>query len=488
VDEAVERRSARAAEAARAAREEAGAELAALQAREAALAALCGGLDEAAAEAAVHTAALELERAESAHRDHARVESTHARAATLVEQLTERLAGLDRAHVDATTDLVAARGRLHLLDDELRSVLATGLDDDPDRARRSGPTAVVGPAELAEAFDHLSEQATSELDALDALVQARDLLDAAHREHAALQARVTRTAAERGFGDPAGAASALVAAGGLHALAASVEARDLHRAQVLAELSRPDLVEASTRPAPDVASLRTALERAEAALRRATADQALADRGASALRRLESELASHELAADELRQSFARLDELSRCVDGTGGGNTLRMRLSAYVLAARLEQVAAAATERLEVMSGGRYALVHSAELAKGGGRSGLSLRVVDGWTGVERDTATLSGGESFLASLSLALGLADVVQAEAGGARIETLFVDEGFGTLDDETLDEVMTVLDGLRDGGRTVGVVSHVAELRHRIPARVEVVKGRDGSHLRVHAIGA
>jgi exonuclease SbcC len=488
VDEAVERRSARAAEAARVAREGAGAELAALQAREAALAALCGGLDEAAAEAAVHTAALELERAESAHRDHARVESTHARAATLVEQLTERLAGLDRAHVDATTDLVAARGRLHLLDDELRSVLATGLDDDPDRARGSGPTEVVGPAELAEAFDRLCEQATSELDALDALVQARDLLDAAHREHAALQARVTRTAAERGFGDPAEAASALVSADELHELAASVEARDLQRAQVLAELSRPDLVEASTRPAPDVESLRTALERAEAALRRATADQALADRGASALRRLESELVSHELAADELRQSFARLDELSRCVDGTGGGNTLRMRLSAYVLAARLEQVAAAATERLEAMSGGRYALVHSAELAKGGGRSGLSLRVVDGWTGVERDTATLSGGESFLASLSLALGLADVVQAEAGGARIETLFVDEGFGTLDDETLDEVMTVLDGLRDGGRTVGVVSHVAELRHRIPARVEVVKGRDGSHLRVHAIGA
>jgi exonuclease SbcC len=100
-------------------------------------------------------------------------------------------------------------------------------------------------------------------------------------------------------------------------------------------------------------------------------------------------------------------------------------------------------------------------------------------------DSATLSGGESFLASLSLALGLADVVQAESGGARIETLFVDEGFGTLDDDTLDEVMTVLDGLRDGGRTVGVVSHVAELRQRIPARVEVVKGRDGSHLLVHA---
>jgi exonuclease SbcC len=107
---------------------------------------------------------------------------------------------------------------------------------------------------------------------------------------------------------------------------------------------------------------------------------------------------------------------------------------------------------------------------------------VVDSWTGQQRDTATLSGGESFLASLALALGLADVVQAEAGGTAIETLFVDEGFGTLDPETLDEVMAVLDGLRDGGRAVGVISHVEELRQRIPARLEVLKTRTGSHLR------
>ena len=91
----------------------------------------------------------------------------------------------------------------------------------------------------------------------------------------------------------------------------------------------------------------------------------------------------------------------------------------------------------------------------------------------------TLSGGETFLASLALALGLADVVTAEAGGARIEALFVDEGFGTLDEQTLDEVMDVLDGLREGGRVVGLVSHVAELRQRIPAQVRVHKGRRGS---------
>jgi exonuclease SbcC len=141
-------------------------------------------------------------------------------------------------------------------------------------------------------------------------------------------------------------------------------------------------------------------------------------------------------------------------------------------------------------MSGGRYTLVHRDQGGAGrrgghagaGRRGGLGLAVVDAWTGRERETSTLSGGESFLASLSLALGLADVVTAEAGGAVLETLFVDEGFGSLDEDTIEEVMDVLDGLRSGGRTVGLVSHVAELRQRIPARVTVHKDRSGSSLR------
>jgi exonuclease SbcC len=179
-----------------------------------------------------------------------------------------------------------------------------------------------------------------------------------------------------------------------------------------------------------------------------------------------------------LRERHALVDGLSRLAEGTGSDNAKRIRLSAYVLAARLEQVAAAASERLVRMSAGRYVLVHTDE-GSGRGRAGLGLRVVDAWTGLERDTRTLSGGEAFLASLALALGLADVVTAEAGGAAIETLFVDEGFGTLDEEALEEVLDVLDGLRSGGRVVGVVSHVADLRARIPAQVRVHKQRDGS---------
>ncbi|MBA2769591.1 MAG: SMC family ATPase, partial [Sporichthyaceae bacterium] len=173
------------------------------------------------------------------------------------------------------------------------------------------------------------------------------------------------------------------------------------------------------------------------------------------------------------------VDHLSRLAEGKSADNRLRMSLSGYVLAARLEQVATCASQRLLRMSSGRFSLLHSATAARGRGRGGLHLRVLDSWTGQERDPATLSGGEAFSASLALALGLAEVVTAEAGGTLLETLFVDEGFGSLDDDTLDDVMSVLDDLREGGRTVGIVSHVADLRQRIPAQVRVSKGRHGS---------
>ena len=156
------------------------------------------------------------------------------------------------------------------------------------------------------------------------------------------------------------------------------------------------------------------------------------------------------------------------------------MTLSTYVLAARLEAVAAAATERLLVMTSDRYTLVHD-DSKKGNNKAGLGLHVVDAWTGQRRDTSTLSGGESFMASLALALGLADVVQQESGGIDMETLFVDEGFGSLDERTLEQVMDALDGLRRGGRVVGLVSHVADMKQRIPAQLHVSKGREGSRL-------
>jgi exonuclease SbcC len=164
---------------------------------------------------------------------------------------------------------------------------------------------------------------------------------------------------------------------------------------------------------------------------------------------------------------------------GTSADNQTRTKLSHYVLAARLQQVVAAANLRLSTISSGRYQLVHTMLKGVGDTRGGLGLRVSDGHTGAERDPATLSGGETFYVSLALALGLADLVRDEIGGAELSTLFVDEGFGSLDPDTLDEVLDEMDTLRSGGRCVGLVSHLDELRRRVPTQVQIVPSSRGS---------
>jgi exonuclease SbcC len=331
--------------------------------------------------------------------------------------------------------------------------------------------------------------------ALDALVAAGAQLSSAREASSRARAQAETAARSAGFTDLQAVRAAALKDTDCTALDEQVRAHADALAGVTARLDEPEQRTAAEERAARAAQgitdemLRAQVQSAgeqvrvlEAAAEQAAADLALAEGAVRSLQHLAEQVAAEVAASEPLRRRHALVADLAGCAEGTGGGNVKRMRLSSYVLAARLEQVAAAATVRLDRMSAGRYALVHSDAAERGGRRSGLGLQVVDSWTGQQRDTATLSGGESFLASLALALGLADVVQAEAGGTAIETLFVDEGFGTLDPETLDEVMAVLDGLRDGGRAVGVISHVEELRQRIPARLEVLKTRTGSHLR------
>ena len=158
--------------------------------------------------------------------------------------------------------------------------------------------------------------------------------------------------------------------------------------------------------------------------------------------------------------------------------NTHRMSLESFVLAAELEEIVEAANLRLSDMSSGRYALRHSDAVAARGASSGLGLTVLDAHTGQARPAQSLSGGETFLASLALALGLAEVVTSRSGGVRLDTLFIDEGFGSLDAETLDLAMRTLDELRQGGRTVGLISHVAAMKEQIPAQLIVEATREG----------
>lgn len=178
-----------------------------------------------------------------------------------------------------------------------------------------------------------------------------------------------------------------------------------------------------------------------------------------------------------LENNYALVGHLRDILDGK---NAYNMRLETFAQAYYFEQMLAHANVRLARMTGGRYAFQRKDSVHDARRQAGLDLDVMDQYTGRTRDVSTLSGGESFKASLSLALGLADVVSSENGGIELSTIFIDEGFGTLDEESLDETIETLISLQDSGRLVGIISHVAELKERIPAHLVVEGGPSGSH--------
>ena len=183
----------------------------------------------------------------------------------------------------------------------------------------------------------------------------------------------------------------------------------------------------------------------------------------------ESAAREYALSATQTAQHEV-LSALAATIKGTG--NQRKMDLETFVLAAELEEIVTAANVRLHDMSAGRYQLQHSDERASRNAASGLRIVVYDAFTGQSRPPQSLSGGETFLSSLALALGLAEVVTARAGGIQLDTLFIDEGFGSLDADTLEVAMRTLDELRQGGRTVGVISHVEAMQEAIPAQITV----------------
>ncbi|MCV7495119.1 SMC family ATPase [Micrococcus luteus] len=409
----------------------------------------------------------------------------------------------ERAALDqAAKDLAADRRRLTAAEKTL-----AGADE----------TAAALAAEdgrLAEAAAHRAARLTELRDAVEAargdaetLDARRDQVTAARRVLAALAAAqdedararavadetgqaLTAALAEQHFDDVDAARAARLEETEAAARTAAVQEWDAERAR-LAELEASEpvrrgraLAEAGVEPPTE--------EQTRAAAEALAAAEAASSSRATAVGRLDS------LVATVRRQSAALTEVLERSagliaehtrVRGLldlvrgGGENLLKMPLTSYVLAGRLEEVAAAATERLLAMTDQRYSIEYS-DAVGGRGNKGLELVIRDHYVDETRHPATLSGGETFMASLALALGLADTVQAEAGGIELDTLFVDEGFGSLDADTLDDVLDVVDTLRTGGRTVGLVSHVERMRQEIGVRLEVRKDRRGSSLAVH----
>ncbi|MGJ0119072.1 AAA family ATPase [Williamsia sp. MIQD14] len=310
----------------------------------------------------------------------------------------------------------------------------------------------------------------------DARVAAQNA-DARTRE---IDRRIEAVAARAGFADVAQAGAALADPMTIASWDDQIGQASAIRAHAVATLDDPEVAAAAAAAPTDLAERARHRDATAAALDAATQRHS---RAADRFARLQDLAAGYWSALSVLAPVLERDQEVSGLADLVAGRgqNSRQMSLRSYVLAARLEEVLVAASTRLREMSSGRYEFAHTDAAASRGRRSGLGIEVRDEYTGAVRPATTLSGGETFFASLALALGLADVVSAESGGRVLDTMFIDEGFGTLDPEALDLVMRVLDDLRSGGRVVGVVSHVDEMKARIPAQLHVIRAEAGSRL-------
>jgi DNA repair protein SbcC/Rad50 len=383
------------------------------------------------------------------------IEENRARSATLRAELETRAAELETT----LRHLTEERERL---EEQLTDVRG----DHPDLDA------------LLAALDRDHRSATTSLERLEAAARAAEALAGAERT-------LTATAVRAGFDTPESALAAALPPERVAALNSQIKAYADSLAAARATLDSPGAAEILATDEPDLPALTTAHRKAADA---ADAARSAADTAANRAARLDSlqrDLTRALSAWAPVRDDLEVAARIASFAEGKSSDNQLQMSLSAYVVAYRLTQVVAAANERLAKMSDQRYALEHSAAKGAGDRRGGLALMVRDDWSGESRDPATLSGGETFVVSLALALGLADVIMNEAGGQMLDTLFVDEGFGSLDADTLDDVLDVLDTLREGGRIIGVVSHVTEMRERIPTQLAVAKGREGSTLTIQA---
>ena len=225
---------------------------------------------------------------------------------------------------------------------------------------------------------------------------------------------------------------------------------------------------------PDMAAAQSALESAQANLQALHTRRALAKKALDTMRGVRDTLA---VSLKDYHTERAKVDadlEFSSRLRGTNG-----LSLQRYVLGVMLTSITVAANRLLKDVYGGRYQLFRTNEIAGSGRKSGLELEVYDAAHAQRRSVTTLSGGEKFLVALSLALGLSTVVQAQGGGIRLDAMFVDEGFGSLDTEAVNDALEVLQSIRRSSGIVGIISHVDQLAETIPAKIRVRKGKDGS---------
>ena len=420
-----------------------------------------------------HTGAVEELRGAAASRLRA-LEGAAGRIPGVEEAISEeraRLGELEGRRADAAASLARARAAL----DEERAAL--------ERARGQVAEHAPGGRTIAESIEE-SEALAS---AFSALLEAASTWSGACEQEESARAEFVAQLGRSGLpSDGDSWRGALVDEDLLDSYEARVSGHDQQLFALRQALASQEMERAGGLDAPDVEGAR---ERARASARTRVAAHQRVGSLEQCARELGSAVESLASCVDELRAARQEAGPVRRLADiaaASSPENLAATPLSAWVLVSRLEEVLRATNPRLAAISSGRYELVAVPDDGTQSRKSGLGLRIVDHDTDTERSARTLSGGETFYTSLALALGLADVVTAEAGGVELRTVFIDEGFGSLDAHTLSLVMDQLHQLRDGGRCVGVVSHVEEMASQIPDQVRVRPlPAGGSSLRVRA---
>lgn len=360
-------------------------------------------------------------------------------------------------------------------------------------ARCEVTAADLAPARAAVGFAQRVEAVDGYRAAHQRLARAVLLLGQARERHALAATQAQRLLGESAFESAELVHAAVRTPERIDALEQAVAAYELEHARLLEGFGREAIVAVAARVAAgeqapdDLQGVREQVEQLRAAAHRLTLREGERESVLRSLQALRGEYAVFRAKTAQRYDRAQMLANLAAAARGdTLGGYEHQVDLVSYVLGAEFERILHSASLHLDRMSEGRYGMVFSDHRAKGSrSGGGLNLEITDTWTGEPREASSLSGGESFLASLSLALGLAEVVQANNGGIELDTLFIDEGFGTLDAETLDMAMGTIESLRDSGRTIGLISHVEEMKNRIPAQIVVEKGQNGSSVRVNS---
>jgi len=420
----------------------------------------------------------EVARAREVEENLARLRSERERVIRRLGELKERIPVVTASLHNATARAASLKGELHSRERDL----GEGTRDVEGIVRRIGE------------IDRFIADITARCKAAEAQVlqlerQANELAgrsSAVGKELSTLDERLEGMTAQfrerldrAGFADEDDFRSARIAEDELHRLEGRVREyrealraaeNELNQAEAACEgLSRPDMT-----------ALLREKEEAEKALTDASAALGGVKRMLERVEQARQAIASYRRVIGEREEEYRVIAGLAKVA---GGENPKRITLQRFVLASLFEDVAHAASARLSRMTRGRYHLRRVEGVVDARKGAGLDLEVTDDFTGLCRPASSLSGGETFLASLSLALGLSDIVLAQSGGRYLDTLFIDEGFGTLDPETLDIAMDTLMKLNESGRMVGIISHVSELKEQIPSRLEVLTGRGGSRVRV-----